>query len=481
MLLGEKVFTAQDNQFFARLSGDCNPMHVDAVAARRLLSGRQVVHGIHTLLHALNLWRPESGTVLQGVSCTFSNTVNVGDPVIFSQHDDGNERTIITAAVDGLDCSKIEIHSAGWPGAAPPAAGAADTTRAKRHIPALATPLDEAPGSQTGQPMRLENAQAADALDMLQTNFPQAAVRLGVQRLSAIAQMSYLVGMVCPGLHSVYSSLQFSLPAAAPQNEGLTYEVRKYDRRFRLFVIDFRGVLDGEIWAFLRPPPQPQPSTREVAAHVLPGEFKGQRALIIGGSRGLGETTAKLLAAGGADVVITFAAGRNDALAVAEDIRAHGTGSCEVAPLDLKDDFPAHFAVDAASLGSVYFFSTPRIFAKHTELFDRRTFDEFVSLYLHRFYQLCTWLNQTERQTPVKVYLPSTVFITERPKGMTEYAMAKAAAEVLADDLNSSLANVKIIHTRLPRLATDQTSSILKLSVESNVDALLPVVRAMSA
>ena len=70
---------------------------------------------------------------------------------------------------------------------------------------------------------------------------------------------------------------------------------------------------------------------------------------------------------------------------------------------------------------------------------------------LDRFHELCLWLDSADR--PIRVYLPSTVFITERPKGMTEYAMAKAAAEVLADDLNRSLNNVRIVHTRLPRLA----------------------------
>ena len=61
--LRTRTFTPQDQADFADLSLDWNPMHVDAVAARRLLSGRQVVHGIHTLLHAINLWR---GPVRQG-------------------------------------------------------------------------------------------------------------------------------------------------------------------------------------------------------------------------------------------------------------------------------------------------------------------------------------------------------------------------------------------------------------------------------
>jgi hypothetical protein len=76
--------------------------------------------------------------------------------------------------------------------------------------------------------------------------------------------------------------------------------------------------------------------------------------------------------------------------------------------------------------------------------------------------------------------VPSTVFISERPDGLVEYAMAKAAAEVLIEDINRSFSRVSILSTRLPRLGTDQTSSVLKLPTGDNLDALLPVVRAMA-
>ena len=39
-----RVFTMDDQRAFARLSGDCNPLHVDAVRARRLLFGGPVIH-----------------------------------------------------------------------------------------------------------------------------------------------------------------------------------------------------------------------------------------------------------------------------------------------------------------------------------------------------------------------------------------------------------------------------------------------------
>jgi len=55
--IGEKTFSQQDQELFAELSHDCNPMHMDAVAARRLITGHQVVHGVHVLLTALEFWQ----------------------------------------------------------------------------------------------------------------------------------------------------------------------------------------------------------------------------------------------------------------------------------------------------------------------------------------------------------------------------------------------------------------------------------------
>ena len=49
-----RVFTKSDQDMFVRLSGDYNPLHTDPVLARRLILGKQVVHGVHLLLWGLN-------------------------------------------------------------------------------------------------------------------------------------------------------------------------------------------------------------------------------------------------------------------------------------------------------------------------------------------------------------------------------------------------------------------------------------------
>ena len=54
MILAERRFQDLDQQRFAWASGDHNPIHVDALLARRTQAGVQVVHGIHLLLWALD-------------------------------------------------------------------------------------------------------------------------------------------------------------------------------------------------------------------------------------------------------------------------------------------------------------------------------------------------------------------------------------------------------------------------------------------
>lgn len=475
--LGQRTFTQQDQLDFAVWSGDCNPMHVDAIAARRLLSGRQVVHGIHTLLCALDLWARSGPVADVWIDCRFAHPVSVGDAVEFSLRQDGDGLQQLVASVDGLDCTEISL-GAPRPAGARTAAG---PMPAPRMVGGLTVPLDEKAGSQAGQTMRLVLGGHAT----LMAAFGHAAAAWGAARLSAVAGLSYLVGMVCPGMHSVFSSASFDLARQPVEgDEPLDFVVQRYDPRFKLFSVDFNGPIHGSLRAFQRPPPQLQPSAADVAAKVAQGAFadpQGSKSLVIGGSRGLGETAAKILAAGGADVVITYAAGRDDAQAVVADIAQLGRGSCEAVHFDLLMASDPGQVLSGLALQEVYYFATPRIYAKRSAVFERRMFDEFVDFYLQRFHQLCVWLDATERPQPLKVYLPSTVFIAERPKGMTEYAMVKAAAEVLADDLNRQLRNVQVVHTRLPRLATDQTASILQVSVGSNVDVLLEVVRAMRA
>src|SRR5438552_1430736 len=53
-LLASRSFGLDDQESFARLSSDFNPIHLDQQFARRTQAGAPIVHGIHTLLWAAN-------------------------------------------------------------------------------------------------------------------------------------------------------------------------------------------------------------------------------------------------------------------------------------------------------------------------------------------------------------------------------------------------------------------------------------------
>lgn len=444
-------------------------MHVDPVAARRLVAGRLVVHGIHTLLRGLECLPAERWPSSPRLECEFLNPVCVGDTIDYSVLDGDGGGTLILGDVAGLTSTRVSLSASA--GFGPGAAVGCDQLEA---LPAhLAEPLAREPSHWPGTRQSLQLPTASYASD-----FPVTCAAIGERRVAALATLSAYVGMVCPGLHSIFSSLAFDL---GNDGETLRFEVRRYDPRFRIFVVAFDGCLRGELRAFLRPPPQNQPTSAELASTVAASSFAGSRAWVIGGSRGLGELCAKLLGAGGAQVTLTYASGEADAQRVATDINGGGRGQAQVRKFDVSADNPDIWMADLPSPDLVLYFATPRIFRKRTATFSASVMQEFIDFYVVRFEALCRALQQKAQGAPVRVLYPSTVFIDERPRGMTEYAMAKAAAELLIKDLGQGLAPVRVLTRRLPRLATDQTTSVFASTGLSNVDTLLPVLLDLQA
>ncbi|MBF0178039.1 MAG: MaoC family dehydratase, partial [Magnetococcales bacterium] len=79
----QRTFTPHDQQQFAQLSGDFNPMHLDPEIGARLLFGSTVVHGVHGLL-----WALERGVAcglvsgrLKWLKTAFKHPIRVGETV----------------------------------------------------------------------------------------------------------------------------------------------------------------------------------------------------------------------------------------------------------------------------------------------------------------------------------------------------------------------------------------------------------------
>jgi acyl dehydratase len=78
----EHVFTGEDVATFARMSGDDNPIHLDAVAARAAGFDREVVHGVlvtSLISRLLGTRLPGRGTILLGQELRYRRPVYPGD------------------------------------------------------------------------------------------------------------------------------------------------------------------------------------------------------------------------------------------------------------------------------------------------------------------------------------------------------------------------------------------------------------------
>jgi MaoC like domain len=476
--VSSRVVSQELQERFAGLSGDRNPVHMDAVAARRTQAGLPVVHGVHSLLWALESMI-ESGQVLRPpgrIKVRFLRWIYLGDrAVLVIPTDEPSNPGVLHVKVDGAPALTVELDYAEAASVGP------DVSLEPRPSQPLSAPLDRSGESLDALSGDVFTASADDSL----TLFPYASAMVGARAVSEIAACSYIVGMEAPGLHSIFSKLDLNLARTESSKEtgkALHYEVVMHDLRFNKARIAVRGTsIAGLLDVFLRLPPVEQPSMREVAARVQAGEFADMRALVIGGSRGLGELVAKMIAAGGGRTTITYVLGRQEAEGVVGQIRSAG-GAAEALRYDVRSSPEAQLETLYTAPTHLFYFATNTIFRPKGQLVSHPILEEFSQFYLRGFYDLCMALIHPGDHAPgraghLAAFYPSSIAVEERPPGMTEYAMIKAAGEQMCRDMNEHLSNLRILVARLPRLATDQTATVIPGRAPDPIDVLLPLVR----
>lgn len=444
-MLIERTFLEADQHAFAALSGDRNPMHIDALAARRMQAGAPVVHGVHAVLWALDSAARGGSPLheLNSISVQFTRFLPVGARIELRMPDPKQ----IELWMDGAPTTLIALGFG-------PRNPAGDSIQAPE-IPILPQPYE--PEFAALSSLQAWLRPEGNPSEM----FPCLCDVLGPDRVAAVAMLSSIVGMICPGLHSVFTGIRITLTREVTRT-GVGFSVAMADERFRALRLKVEGGgIAGSISALMRPGPVEPPSTETLRTIVSHDEFRGVQALVVGGSRGLGAITAKLLAAGGANVTLTYAQGKQDAEKVANETNGR------IFQFDALD-FDPDLIPQATHL---YYFATTRIYRQTPGLFRPAVFDEFLQVYVRAFETLC------RRLAPKAVLYPSSVFVTERPNGMTEYTMAKAAGEILCADLAKT--GIRVVAPRLPRILTDQTATNVPTSYADPIETMLPIIRAM--
>lgn len=238
--MSERTFSIHDQVTFAQLSGDYNPLHVDPTSDRMEVFGKPVVHGIHSVLWAIESRLRNTASLfnIRSLHARFLKPLFLDEPVCLSFTDatagETQIRILHRAAVAATvrleyDDSKLAYELSP---VEPPIEQAAPRYLAREEIPYASGELELYLNSQ-----------------LAIMNFPSIMELVPRIQLAAILASTRVVGMECPGLHSVFSELSLNRSVVNAQL-SFVYRVLSFDPRFGLARMSvgapsFRGTLEA--------------------------------------------------------------------------------------------------------------------------------------------------------------------------------------------------------------------------------------------
>ena len=274
LFLGSKIFTLDDQIAFSKASGDFNPIHLDPILARRTIYGECIVHGIHGLIWALELYSKKSSKVFSHINVNFRKPIFLKKKV-YCKFTPGintifiyNKSTIF---------SEINIQYG-------------DIISHKKKYTLLNRNGLKFPRKNNILSLKVNkkenhhfygNKTLACSLFSLFLKFHSKNL------LYDIISLSEIVGMRTPGLNSIFGALAIKIE---DNKKNTFFILNKKDKRIGLVDIKVIGkVINAKIKAFYRPSLKDIPSCKKIrkSLNIKKNEFKYCKALIIGGSRGI--------------------------------------------------------------------------------------------------------------------------------------------------------------------------------------------------
>jgi 3-oxoacyl-[acyl-carrier protein] reductase len=340
---------------FAALSGDRNALHMDTAFARRSRYRERVAHGMLAVAHLARVQAafPAATLVWRSLKGRFDAPMPLGS------------RLRLTIALHPADEAEGESFEAEWtmvqggrrvlavsgtllcrPSAAAAAAGAAPAADDESCL--LEEPIEEldrgpeALAAATATlPFRVTPAACAGLARLVGLEAGQPVC----PNLAAALLLSTLVGMRLPGRRATFTSFAVTFVRDLALGEAAVLEgrVEKVSAASETLIgsVAIRAggadIATGEIRAIVNPPPRPTLGAREIRDHHLGLGLAGKTVAVIGASRGIGATAAKLFAMHGATVIVHYFRGEADARAIVADIEDAGG---EALPLgcDIRDE-----------------------------------------------------------------------------------------------------------------------------------------------
>lgn len=488
---GEKVHALaqvepNDVMNFAKLSGDNNPLHIDPEYASRTQFRGRIAHGFISIVYvfqALNSFVEMETTTLNLVEFNFISPCREGEilnlTLIFSKKEikvnivDTEYKVICKGRLLVTRLSKkMPDHY----------------FKLKNDIQTAEFRSDKDLGKKFRLPYDLIEKACCEKDNKLSNLFFHS------QR-SVLFSLSTIVGMYLPGKQALFRSFELQFMNECFSSNGLNAEAeveRIYNAGSSIEAVIQFSCKETEL-ATARVKSSILKSNRKSISIIDPKSYhqyryllENKKALVLGGSRGIGAAVAQLLAFSGSDVLLQFNNGLNDAQRIQKHIKDEGF-NCEIIHLDLSDlDKRNTFHQKVKDLCSnkldILVNSIATSFLPNRiENFSKKDFQAMLNTDLYGLstviLDLVYLLEKSDRAKIVNL----GSLITEKPvSGQLPYGIVKAALEALSKSLAHELKDKNIeVNLVSPALTSTTLTSHInqrlleKLLEDNGQDTLL--------
>jgi hypothetical protein len=144
----------------------------------------------------------------------------------------------------------------------------------------------------------------------------------------------------------------------------------------------------------------------------------------------------------------------------------------------LEGSLGTELAKSCASVTHIYYLASPNIVKSDSVQWEPRLFARYCNYYIDGLSTLLQQVSQVRPDTePLRLFIPSSIFLEQNTKGFDEYIAAKAAAEAFVRCYEYSHRYCSSFVPRLPRLHTDQTAGVKNIDEQQTLDVILAQLR----
>ena len=279
------IIQNQEIQKFARLSGDYNPVHMDEQYARQTMFGEQIVYGVQQVMLCLEEFaqQMQHPVFVTGIKAEFRRPLSVGENFEIDVSPEAAGARMSVREGSGI-FSKVSFQY---------------ETVESTGVPSEKEEWTQKPTSPNRDvPVTWEEKTGYDPR-LCRELFPTAERMVHALNLGVLLASTRIIGMRYPGQDSLFRG--FNLQFSHHDREGgvITCTGTPLQSLFGECSVKVESeFVQGELSAFFRPPVIQYNPISVLLKKKLVGDFSRQRALVVGGSRGIGMQCARLLAIG---------------------------------------------------------------------------------------------------------------------------------------------------------------------------------------